>query len=127
PLGSTALAGMVDSIFHLRIQGGKRILSSRQRYGDDLEEIVLNLADGGDIVTLGSRKECEDQDARELILAALLDGRKTQEAIRQITNLRNDTLGRILRALVPQFITRSGTGSKGSPYFYSLAADAKIF
>ena len=49
-MGSTAFAGSVDTILVMRRTERTRSLSSVQRYGTDLDEVVLSMDDTGRIV-----------------------------------------------------------------------------
>ncbi len=57
PTGSTAFAGVPDTILVMKRKGTMRTLSSTQRYGTDLEEVVLEVDEAGWINAAGTKQE----------------------------------------------------------------------
>lgn len=127
PMGSTAIAGSVDTILTMRRrEDGTRTLSSVQRYGTDLEETVVSL-DACNHATAGARvRDHEQQEAGRRILAYLRDTPGAEQAA-----IREDVGGRwsIARAALTGLfksgqVTRTGAGRKGDAYRYSVAGNA---
>jgi hypothetical protein len=123
-LGSTAIFGSVDTALFLRRTESGRFLSSRQRYGTDLPEIVVALdQDTQTPLAAGSREECDLQDTRERILQFLQStpGAVTEPEINEGVTGRRQAKMKAIRDLVEtQVVKRSGGGRKGDPFRYSL-------
>ncbi len=68
-MGSTAFAGSVDTILVMRRTERMRSLSSVQRYGTDLDEVVLSMDDTGRITTSGTKREHDEAEPRQSIEA----------------------------------------------------------
>ncbi|HEX2241797.1 MAG TPA: hypothetical protein VHK27_00795 [Gammaproteobacteria bacterium] len=66
-MGSTSFAGSVDTILVMNRSERMRTLSSIQRYGDDLEEVVLAIDEVGGINAAGTKREHDEAEAREAI------------------------------------------------------------
>ena len=80
-LGSTAILGAVDSALLMHRGGRFRTLSSRQRYGEDLEEITLDLDSATRNVTAGPPlADAEQAIAAQLILDFLAQGQPPDQA-----------------------------------------------
>ena len=130
-LGSTAIAGAVDTVLLIRSgKGGVRTLTTIQRYGSDMEETEL----------------CWDAERRSMSLGRSLSDNQHQstEAIR--VRMENETLayirehpdstqaeilgavhgnGTVRREVFDQIVeagwlTCSGSGVKGSPFRYRV-------
>jgi 5S rRNA maturation endonuclease (ribonuclease M5) len=124
-LGSTAIFGAVDTALLLKRTEKYRTLSSTQRYGPDLEEIVVTLDEETRTVQAGSsRAEADEQQAA----AAILDYLRTlsepveESAIREAVEVKKGVQVRALRTLVADGkVNREGAGKKGDPYRYSIS------
>ena len=121
-LGSTALFGAVDCLISLKRFDDFRTAYTRQRYGTDMEEVVLALdGETGWVDVNGSRAEADERAMGEAILDFL--GQTQSATEREITDKvegRTKLIRTALRALVEaQKITRTGQGKKGDPYRYS--------
>ena len=122
-LGSTALFGAVDCLISLRRSNTSRTAYTQQRYGTDMEEVVLALDDETRWIEVkGTRTEADERAVGEAILDFL--GTQTQPATEpEITNTvegRTGLIRRALRALVEaQQIVRTGQGKRNDPYRYS--------
>jgi hypothetical protein len=125
-LGSTALFGAVDTALLLKRSDRYRTLSSIQRYGMDLEEVVLELDPVTRIVTAGvSRREAEETGAEEAILDFLLaQAEEVDEAsIHEGVEGRKGEKARALRRLVKKDrVGRTGPGRRGAPYLYAVSS-----
>ncbi len=73
PMDSTAFAGSVDTILVMKRSERMRTLSSIQRYGDDLEEVVLSMSKAGGINAAGTKREHDEAEAREAIKTFLAE------------------------------------------------------
>jgi AAA domain len=122
-LGSTALAGFVDTIMLLRRHGdGLRTLETIQRTGDDLSETVVRLYPHTGALTLAGTVEFQQTRAAiPLILEVLADKSLSEEEIREQVVGSNTIVAKALReALSAGDVLRSGGGVKGNPYRYRL-------
>jgi hypothetical protein len=121
-LGSTAIFGAVDTALILHSRAQVRTIRSIQRYGDDLEEAVLDLDPATRWVSLGAdprRRRCEEALADIL---ALLEGEDLPEAeIRAQLGGDQSLVAKALRlGVARKLIARSGSGRKGDPFRYAL-------
>jgi hypothetical protein len=129
-LGSTAIFAAVDTALILNGGERSRTISSRQRYGVDLEECIVHFDPQRRLITLGGSKEQEDINRiGQAILDVLAAQEEDQEGGRPLTEPEiNDnvegktTLKRsALRELVTQEkVDRRGKGGKGDPFKYAL-------
>src|SRR5579872_1669062 len=123
-LGSTGFFGSVATLFTLRRSGNRRTLVTRQRYGEDLDEIILDMdAVTGLVQAAGTRQEADLDQAEQLILAHLEDRGELIDAnsIRDAVEGRKAVIIGALRRLLDRGqITRTGGGKKGDPYLYGL-------
>jgi hypothetical protein len=124
-LGSTALSGSVDNILILkRTEQQLRILSSVQRIGPNLEPTVVTLnQETGRLERAGSKREFDDRDLSDRIMAAL---RQESGAVREswlqeeVEGRRADKV-RVLRRLVGMgLVRRLGAGGRSDPYRYEV-------
>ncbi len=126
PMGSTAFAGSVDSILVMCRSERMRTLSSVQRYGTDLDEVVLAMDDTGRITSSGTKHEHDEVEARQSIKAFLSTHPDAgQQAIKEGVEGRWSIVRSALSAMVTdQTVTRKGAGKKGDPHLYALPSDA---
>ena len=102
---------------------GRRTITSTVRYGNDLEETVLERDATGFISAGGTRREADDRDARAHILSFLesQDEPIDEKCIGEGVEARRSTLVEALRGLVrDNAVERCGAGKRGSPYRYAL-------
>ncbi len=124
-LGSTAIFGAVDTALMLTKGENHRTLSSRQRYGNDLDPIVLEMDDVTRRLSVaGTSEEVTQTRVTKRILDYLtsncdpLTEDQLLEAIEGKTILKQ----RALKDLVKNNqVVRSGEGKRGRPYLYSLS------
>ena len=118
-LGSTAIFGAVDTLLAMRSREGRRTLESRQRYGDDMEETVLELDQStGLIMAAGSLEEVEQRDVRDAIMGHASDGMSRQQIVDGVEG-KTATIGRAIRQLVASGqLERLGAGTRADPYVY---------
>jgi hypothetical protein len=129
-LGSTAIAGSVDTAILLSRTDRYRTIKTVQRTGDDLSETILSLDENGRPHLAGSRRLVDQQ----------LLARALYEALEKATHLlkREELLDRVearralklaaLRDLVSgnggnhgnRKVLQTGEGTKSSPYLYGL-------
>jgi len=123
-LGSTAFFAAVDTAVIMRRLEHERTIQSRQRYGDDLAETVLNFDPERRAVSLGpQRSEAENKRVAEAILSFLRDSgeAKTEQEVDGAVEGRNAAKRTALRQLVEEDkVKRQGSGRRGSPYTYEL-------
>lgn len=122
-LGSTGLFGGVDTLLIMRKRQGRRTLQTVQRYGEDLQETVINFDPDSGIITAGEEmagvllKEKEDA-----ILHCL-----SQHSFLSESAIKGEVGGggltsKALRALFNSGrIHREGSGKKGDPFIYGLS------
>ena len=122
-LGSQAIFGSVDTLVCMRRHEHYRTLQTRQRYGEDLAETILNFDRETRLVTVGGSRHEQDINITK---KAIIDFLSTQnEPITEsVINQGVDGVVKIkckaLRELVSENkINREGKGSKGNPYKYS--------
>jgi AAA domain len=124
-LGSTAFFAAVDSAIILKRLEQHRTVQSRQRYGTDLPETVLNFDPDRRSVSLGvERTQAETERVSDAILEFLrtVQEPKTEQEIDEEVEGRNAAKRSALRQLVTaQRIIRQGSGRRGSPYTYEFA------
>jgi hypothetical protein len=122
-LGSTAILASVDSALMMKRTDRYRTLSSIQRYGQDLDEITINLDPITRTVTAGpSRADAELAEAGQLILQYLasMDHPVTEAEIDGAIECRRQAWKRALRELAGSGnVERTGRGGKADPFRYS--------
>lgn len=121
-LGSTAITAAVDTVLILSRSERYRTVSSIQRYGEDLNEVTLNLDPQTRTVTAGPTKhEAEQVELEAAILVYLrakAEPATSPEIFEAVPGRRTIKL-RALGALVTSDrINRAGTGKKGDPFLY---------
>ena len=118
-LGSTAIFGSVDTLLAMRSREGRRTLESRQRYGNDMEEMVLELDQGtGLLMAAGSLEEVEQRDVREAILGHAQDGMSRQQIVDGVEG-KAIFISKALRQLVTEgYLERLGAGTRSDPTVY---------
>lgn len=126
-LGSTALSGSVDNVLILRRVDGQRVLSSVQRIGPDLPPTILLLnAESGRLELSGSKREFDDVELGERILAALRaePGPVLETSLQANVEGRKADQVRVLRRLLGMGkVHRIGAGGRKDPYRYALTHD----
>lgn len=121
-LGSTAIFAAVDTVLTIRRQDTQRRLSSRQRFGTDLEAIVIELDQTGMPKDCGSVEGYEVRKASEAILTWLDSNSGAQEKeIRDAVSGKTTYTSAALRLLIEEHkVTRTGEGKKGNPFRYEI-------
>jgi len=127
PMGSTAIAGSVDTILTLKRRkddNGTRTISSRQRYGSDLEETVVLIDARGRAIAGGLACEHDLRDAGERIIEYLAEHPGAEQS-----ELKDAIEGRwavVRKALTSLRDTgqlfRAGSGKRGDPFKYSVSS-----
>jgi len=123
-LGSTAIAGSVDTVLLLRRTDRHRLLSTEQRYGDALEEFVVAWDSETHQISAGlPRVKADAQDAEPGILAFLADHPSvTEDTVLEAVDGRTAAKRTALRALRDaKKVEREGGGKRGDPYLYSVS------
>jgi hypothetical protein len=122
-LGSTAILGSVDTGLLLERTPDARLLSSRQRVGEDLPPTIIELeAETGFPRAVGTREERELKAKAEEIVSYLRDHPLAEEKeIQEATEGSKAIKVRALRKAVEVgVVERSGRGKKGDPFRYCL-------
>ena len=130
-LGSTAIAGSVDTAFLLTRGDRYRSICTVQRTGDDLGETILRMDDAGHVYLAGSRHLADQDHLRRQFIEVLekaddplrrselleqVEGRKTQK----LAALKDLVSGRFSGTLGTRILTVTGAGTKTDPYLYSV-------
>jgi hypothetical protein len=129
PMGSTAIAGSVDTILIMKRRKddrGTRTISSRQRYGSDLDETVVAADAHGRIEAGGLAREHDLHDAGTRILEYLEEHPcAEQSAIKEGVEGRWAVVRKALTDLVTsQKLSRIGSGKRGDAFKYSVSGSA---
>jgi hypothetical protein len=124
-LGSTALFAAVDTALIVKRSEKYRTIQSRQRYGEDLTETVLEFDADRRTLSLGaSRSEADTMAASEEILKFLEgspDG-KTEPEITEGVEGKTRIIRQALRNLVKAGkVHREGGGKRGDPFKYGFS------
>ncbi|MEK7856279.1 MAG: AAA family ATPase, partial [Acidobacteriota bacterium] len=125
-LGSTGFFGAVDCHLQLSVRDGKRVLSSTQRYGVDLDPTIITLdKETGVVFTEGSLAELKSMNTRKAVLALFEDGEKlSQTDIKdRISNRSRGEVSTALKILMDEeLIERQGSGKRNDAHVYSMAS-----
>ena len=123
-LGSTAIRGAFDINLLLNRSDKTRTLKSEQRYGEDLEETVLEYDEDNRTIQLGELKEDSDTLRIESQITAFLKRSyepKSEKEIEHTVIGKTKWKRAALRELVEKgLINRHGSGRKGDKYHYEL-------
>lgn len=121
-LGSTALFGAVDTLISLkRTANGSRVMSTHQRYGENMPETVLALdAETKRLSQSGERADVDRMVIERDILAALAESPGLdRDALLAEAGGRTETAKAALKALLKDGrLSRSGQGVRGDPHKY---------
>ena len=124
-LGSTAIAGSVDNILMMSRTERHRVLSSMQRTGPDLEEIVVTLDENTGHVDAGQTREAADRAyVRGAMLNALAAAGTTltrDEWCEAVEARRQLKLAAVKSLVEEEKVERTGAGKSGDPYRYTMS------
>lgn len=119
-LGSTALAGAVDTLLLLDRKDQQRTLKTVQRYGEDLEEAVLHFDKESLRCSLGEPAKAERRNKlADQVLLVVSDSQTSLdfEAIYEAVGGKRQGVVDALKILVDEGkVLRSGSGRRGDPY-----------
>jgi hypothetical protein len=119
-LGSTGLLGGVDTSIHIKKRDKRRCFFTIQRYGDDVEETVIDLKKDGSLEAMGSRQEVEIEEVKPLITAAVKTEWLAKTEIYERIEKGKTIVSKAVDLLVESGdINRIGTGKRNDPYKYS--------
>ena len=131
PMGSTAIAGSVDTILTMRRRKGDdaaRTISSVQRYGQDMPETMLTMDASGRVNAAGFARDHDRQKAEDAVLAYVAAHPSVEQS-----EIRECVAGRwaIVRAALSELVkpyrpsgkglVRTGKGTRGEPFKYSVS------
>jgi hypothetical protein len=123
-LGSTAILAAVDTALILKCTDRYRTIHSIQRYGEALEETVLDFDQTTRTVTLGTSKEQADESRMGDAICNYLASQEepvTEAVIDDAVEGRRAVRKKALRQLVTEGkVIRYGKGGKGEPFTYAL-------
>jgi hypothetical protein len=121
-LGSTALLGAVDTALIMVRTDHFKTIQSRQRYGQDLPECVLDFNEERRSMTLGVLREDADVERIATQIHRFLEKSKkgkTREEIEKAVTGRTGLIRTALSSLVKKRkVLRTDSGAKGHPYVY---------
>lgn len=119
-LGSTAIAGGVDTILVLLRKGDRRTIQSEARWGEELRPTILDFDPMSRKVSLGHMNERRvASNVEEKIIAALTGQTLTKAELKK--HVKNNRLSDGLRKLVEENrVVFSGAGVRGNPKRYSI-------
>lgn len=124
-LGSTALAGIVDTLLFMGKDGDTRTLQSIQRQGESMAETMLHFDPARRKFTLGvSRTQAEADELESAILDYLRDENRPRTEKEVMDSVSGDFGKRrkALRDLVASGrVVRNGAGKRGDPFLYSFS------
>ncbi len=120
-LGSTAIAGSVDSIFHLNSMAGERTIEAVLREGDASPKSVLTIDPESERISLsGTVEDRERAEVRDSILEVTADAWLPEKEITEAVGGKTTNIRSELRGLVSDGkLTKEGKGGKGDPYHYA--------
>lgn len=122
-LGSTAIFGGVDCAIILEKKQEETLIRTQQRYGEHLEDHILEFDPETKIVHLGpSKKAAKRKSIRNQIETFMRQTQRpvTQDEIFQEIEGTKGTISKALEELIStKQLTREGRGKKGDPYMYS--------
>ncbi|PIR24838.1 MAG: hypothetical protein COX62_05815 [Deltaproteobacteria bacterium CG_4_10_14_0_2_um_filter_43_8] len=125
-LGSTGIAGSVDTIILMNRSDKYRTIKTIQRVGEDLPESVIEFDPETRLSKIsGSKEEAEIKRFSETITQFLEDQNmpvKQQEIIEAVEG-RSQFVRKTLKHMIEDGkVVKEGRGTSGSPYVYSLSS-----
>jgi hypothetical protein len=125
-LGSTALLGAVDTAIFLKKRDERRTFSTIQRYGENLPETVLTMAEDFSLSVQGSLAEAKRTDIWERIKSLLEENSgQTEVEIAENLGIRKMEVSITLRWALrqePPLLERQGEGKRGKPFLFFYSA-----
>ena len=122
-LGSQAIFGSVDTLLIMKRHESYRTIQTIQRYGEDMEETILNYDKNTRTVTIGNTREVENlARVRQDILTFLGSQNEpaTEPLIVKETEGNTALKRKAIRELVSSGeVKRDGKGGRGDPFKYS--------
>lgn len=131
-LGSTAIAGSVDTVILLKRSDGYRTIQTIQRTGDDLTECLLRLDDAGRVHLAGDRALADRMQMERQFVRVLEKSPgpvRRQDLLEQVEGRRAVKV-RVLQDLRNREITGTtgttgtinviGRGTRSDPHLYSI-------
>ena len=122
-LGSTALAGSVDTVLSLARDGERRVLYGLGRDDAELEKTVLSMDADGRVIANGTKRAHDQRDLGARILEALEVNERpmTKPEIQRAVEARSTTVVASLRDLVADGnVETAGSGRRNDPIIYSV-------
>ena len=121
-LGSTALFGAVDCLIEYRKRSTGRTVKNIPRYGELLEETVIELDDSTGRISGGSTVEVERRrHIAKAVRDELANGGLPESTLKDRVEGNNNLIQSVLREMVSgDEIIRIGSGRKGDPFIYAI-------
>lgn len=122
-LGSTAIFGMVDSLFRIQMDSSRaRYFETQLRYGRDITPTLLNFDQDTRRVTLGeSRAESRSEQIQTRILGILKDGPQSAPSVKRLSKSANWNKA-VNDLIAAGHVSRIGEGVAGKPYIYTITS-----
>src|SRR3990172_2419000 len=122
-LGSQAIFGSVDTLLIMKRHESYRTIQTIQRYGEDMEETILNYDKNTRTVTIGNTREVENlARVRQDILTFL--GSQNEPATEPLIVKETEGNTALKRKAIRELVSfgevkRDGKGGRGDPFRYS--------
>ncbi len=119
-LGSTGFFGAVDALLVMRKRERVRTLETVQRYGEDIQEIVVHMdAETGLVTPGGDLTALQIDEHKAKVLEALGGDALTESEVRERAGGNQSLVSKALRALHESGdLQRTGAGKRGDAYRY---------
>ncbi|MBY0316324.1 MAG: helicase RepA family protein [Bdellovibrionales bacterium] len=122
-LGSTALLASLDTYFALKKdRNNKRYFSTTQRYGDSVEDCLIQMSEDKSFSSAGDRTHVYQSEIEVRIMSTLKNtGPQSEPDLLTMVTGKTKTMKTALRVLEKQGkVSRTGTGKKNSPFIYEV-------
>jgi hypothetical protein len=120
---STALFGAVDCHIQLKKRERSRTVMTTQRYGEDLEETVIDLdRETGLVAAVGDLQTFNLKKTKLAIMNAFAPNEALDESEikNRVEGCSRGAISKALRSLVEEeSLDRGGEGVRGKPFIYS--------
>ena len=120
-LGSTAIRGSMDTTMIIRTEGGRRVMETTQRYGDNVPETYLDIDEAtGRVEAAGEKREARRSDMRESILYIV--GEAGEPMKKSDIEDKATGSGKAIRAMCDQLAKEGALASwkRGNAIMYAL-------
>lgn len=121
-LGSQGIFGGVDTAFYLSAKNNMRFFSTTQRFGENIEETIINFDKDINAFSLGEKKQVRDEQSLiDLVIPLLVRKPLCFDELFKRIGGNKGALKSVLNTLgLQKIVHKNGTGKRGSPYVYSI-------